>query len=220
MIQHHIQRQILRKIMEGHTHFGELIPDGVESNHFNYHLRQLIAQKYIEKTADGYCLTVRGKMEATHVSQTAAERDVEPHSVLLLAVRNTQGAWLLRQRKVEPNRNLLGFVHGEPVAGEPVTLTAKTRLLAKTGLSAEFTVRASGLITIYKDGALESFSHCILLVAENPSGELIQQDTTGENSWISAPDFSEDRFIPSMPLLISLVEGTHAAMYFDESYDV
>jgi len=124
----------------------------------------------------------------------------------------------MRRRSVEPNRGLIGFVHGEPFAGEPTTATAKARLLAKTGLTAEFTVRASGIITIYKDEVLESFSHCVLLTADNPSGELIAADATGENYWLSTPDFRAAEFIPSMPLLADIVTGQSPASFFDETY--
>jgi len=218
MLTHHIQQQILRKLVEGKTHFAELKPTAVESNHFNYHLHQLIGQKYIEKTADGYQLTSRGKLEGIHLNQKITERDSEAHTVLLLAVRNAAGAWLVRRRTVEPNRGLIGFVHGEPFAGEPVSHTAQTRLLAKTGLTAEFTVRASGMLTMYKDEVLESFSHCILLTADNPGGELIAADATGENYWLSAPDFRAAEFIPSMPLLADIVTGKSSASFFDETY--
>lgn len=219
MLEHHIQRQILHNVVLGKTHFAEMQPQGVASNLYNYHLHQLLAQKLISKNDDGsYRLTERGKLEGIHLGVKPAQTSTEAHSVLLLAVRRDDGAWLLRKRLAQPNIGLIGFVHGEPIAGESVMDTARARLAAKTGLTADFRAASSGLVTIYKNDELESYSHCILLRADNPSGELTAGDATGENTWLVNPEFTAPEFLPSMPALTQIITGETAPEFFELTY--
>ncbi|HET8709708.1 MAG TPA: NUDIX domain-containing protein [Candidatus Saccharimonadales bacterium] len=219
MLEHHIQREILHNVVLGKTHFAEMQPAGVASNLYNYHLHQLLVQKLLIKNGDGsYELTERGKQEGIHLGVKPAVASAEAHSVILLAVRRDDGAWLLRKRLAQPNIGLIGFVHGEPVADEPVTETAKRRLQGKTGLTADFHAVCSGLVTIYRHDELESYSHCILLSAKNPYGTLIAQDKTGENSWQSEPGFTSPEMLPSMPEIAKIVTGEAAPEFFELTY--
>ncbi|MCA9318231.1 hypothetical protein KDA06_01160 [Candidatus Saccharibacteria bacterium] len=65
MIEHHIQRQILRLLgTHEQARFTDIRPEGLENNAFQYHLRQLVAWGLVSKNTDGtYTLTSKGTGE-------------------------------------------------------------------------------------------------------------------------------------------------------------
>ena len=218
MIEHHLQKTILRKLGSfDSARFSDLKPANVEGNVYTYHLQQLIKSGLISKNDDNsYSLSSLGKEYLVTTAATTADQHQQAHSVLLLAVQRGN-EWLVRKRCIQPNLGLTGFVHGEPKPGEAVEVTAQARLLQKTGLTAEFIVRGSGLVQIYRGPELESFSHCIVLYANNPSGTLLDGDETGENSWVSATEFDSPQYLPSMPLLHDLLAKSEQ-FFFDKTY--
>ncbi len=221
MITHHLQKSIIRKLGGFEkAHFSDIQLGKVEGNIFTYHLQQLVKQDYIQKDEAGlYSVTAKGKNYLVKSGRPSHESPTEAHSVLLLVVsRNDE--WLVRKHLMQPNLGLYGFVHGEPQPDEGVTVTAAKRLEQKTGLQANFVVRASGLIRIYKNNELESFSHCVVLHAENPTGNLLPGDSTGENHWVSAKAFSETHYLPSVPALHELILTASGTTFFDKTYQL
>ncbi len=165
MLEHHLQKDILDTLVKcPSARYADLKPASVEGNIFTYHLQLLVKQGIVLKGEDGrYCLTAQGK--ALGINNKLKPRDLlqQAHSVLLLMVRNANGDWLLRKRLVHPMYGKVGFIHGEPRVYENITWTADDILLAKTGLSADFSIAGSGYIRIFQSEELESFTHFTLL---------------------------------------------------------
>jgi hypothetical protein len=223
MIEHHIQKKILRQLVLGHSRFSELNPSGVDSNLYNYHLHQLIAGHYVEKTDDNrYQLTELGKAEGINLKLNRQERLAQAHSVLLLQVRDASGKYLLRKRTAHPMHGRTGFLHGEPKAAEPLTTTATRVLLERTGLTGEFNVVGSGFIRIFLADKLESFTSFTMLAATIDYVEPpVPGDETGENFWTDSdtPDFSQSYMLPSMADLSALCAEHEAGHFFsDKNY--
>jgi len=205
MLEHHIQKDILKQLVHApEARFADLKPDSVEGNVFTYHLQQLIKAGLVEKTDDGrYHLTAAGKQEGIASELTKSEARRQAHAIFLVHVRDTEGRWLLRKRMVHPSYGKVGFIHGEPKAGEPVIETASKRLQQKAGLHAELRIAGSGYITINHGDELESYVAFTLLTGIVSARELIESDSTGENFWATDPDFSSDEFVPSMHDLVA-----------------
>lgn len=210
MIEHHIQKAILQKLIHiPDARYADLKPADMDGNIFSYHLHQLERAGLILKTEENrYALTASGKAEGINSNVPAAELHAQAHSILLLQVRDNDGKWLLRRRIVHPMHGYIGFLHGEPKIGQPVAETAADRLMQQTGLTASFRVQGSGYITLYKNDDLESYTHFTLLSAMDASGELIQSNNTGENIWIENPDFADTSYIPSMVALAKMTDTT------------
>ncbi len=208
MLEHHLQREILYTLVTNPTvRYSKLKPEGIDGNIFTYHLQQLIKQKLVVKSEDGsYSLTALGKAAGINSNQTMTDILLQAHSVLLMAVRNPKGDYLLRKRLAHPVYGKSGFVHGEPVAEEAIEDTATRIFKAKTGLEVTFKPRGSGYIRIFRGKDTESFTHFTLLFADGVTGDPIQTSKTGENIWISNPDFKDESMIPSMPDLVCRLE--------------
>lgn len=204
---HHIQKDIILKLAhKQQARFADLKPPHLDSNVFTYHLKQLVAAKLIAKTDDNcYHLTQKGKLAGINIRLDAKAELEQAHSVIYLAMRNPKGQWLLRRRLVHPAYGKVGFMHGEPSASETIHESANKLLMLRAGLEADFKVRGSGYLTLFRGDDLESFSHFTLLYADVPEMELTSPGESGQNIWYSG-DFTEPEMFPNMPKLISLID--------------
>jgi hypothetical protein len=125
----------------------------------------------------------------------------------------------LRKRLAHPTYGKIGFIHGEPVAGEPIADTANAILSRRTGLpTADFTVVGSGYIRIFQQHELESFTAFTMLNALIGHGAPKAKDETGENLWLVSPDFTGDDMLDSMADLIHHLEASQDLFFADLTY--
>jgi hypothetical protein len=209
MINHHIQKEILDHLVTvPQARYADLKPTDMDGNAFSYHLHQLIRDGYIKKLdTGGYRLTAQGKAEGINNKLSHKDLYAQAHSILLLAVRDNDGRWLLRKRLVHPMYGRVGFVHAEPLFNEKIIVTAVAAFESRTGLQADFQPLGSGYIRIFQDDEIESFTHFTLMTASIENNSSATSDKTGENFWYEGDDFSSDEFVPSMPFLTKLVNN-------------
>lgn len=221
MIDHHLQKDILKKLVECESaSFSELKPSDVEGNIFTYHLQQLVKQKVISKLDDGnYTLTAKGKALGINSALTGDEVLQQAHSVLFMVLEDPEKGWLLRRRLAQPVYGKLGFVHGEPIFTESVEITASQIFKTKTNLDAEFKVHGSGYVRMTRGEALESFTHFTLLHAHSYEGELVEKLGKGENVWLKESELSDVDLIPSVVPLIEQINA-NGQFFLDLDYDL
>jgi len=219
MIEHHIQRRILHALVKTDTaRFTDIRPKNLDTNIVTYHLKQLIKQGYVKKNPDGrYCLTNKGKVIGTTIMMSKEDAFFEAHTVLLMALQNDSGQWLLRKRLAQPMFGWSGFVHGEPIAGQAIADTARQIFKDKTGLDAEFSPRSSGYVTFMDGDTHQSFIHFTLLYANKFSGDLLPKVGNGENYWYSG-DFSDEKMLPSMKPLVDALNSDKNHTFFELTY--
>lgn len=191
--------------------YSQLKPAQLDGNVFGYHLKSLIAGKMVAKLPSGeYTLTSSGREYIVRRYETPV---ASAHSIFLIVLRRN-GQYLLRRRKVMPLIGYAGFVHGEPTPGHGTTQAARERLYAKTGIDCLLVVQGSALITQYKEGELQSFSHAIILYGETSQDILMSSDATGENYWSKTLD--EPGTLPSCHDIIAMVNKS--ANYLEKTY--
>lgn len=203
MVDHHLQKRIIVQLVECETaHYAELKPPNIEGNVFTYHLKALLRDRLIEKTIEGtYQLTNAGKLFGINASLKKKEILAQAHPIILLSILDGD-RWLLRKRLVQPLYGKIGFIHGEPMAGQTIEEAAAATLKRRTGLTGEFVVRGSGYIRFSQDEELIAFSQFTLLKVSKLKGTLIKSDQHGENIWLDKPDFNGTDMIPSMLELV------------------
>ncbi len=198
---HHIQRSIIDRLGTNEfLRYGQLKPRELDGNVFGYHLKQLISAKLVHKDESEYRLTAEGREYFTHRFENPL---FAAHPILLMVVRSG-GSYILRERSVQPLIGRIGFIHGEPVAGEAVELTASRRIRDKTGLEVDFTVHGSALISQYSGDDLVSYSMAIILCGSTELPMKIEQDETGRN--LLANDLRIQDILPSCQDIQSMIE--------------
>jgi len=133
---HHIQAKILGKLLYAEScNYAALRPDGVESNHFTYHLEQLIKAQLIVKHAKQYTLSPQGLAVVDRLSQEKMVERLQPHIVTAIDLVNAKGETLLFKRNFQPYFHRLGFPLGKTHFEEDVMAAAVRELEEKTGLT-------------------------------------------------------------------------------------
>jgi ADP-ribose pyrophosphatase YjhB (NUDIX family) len=132
---HHIQAKILRKLLYASTlHYAAMRPDSVESNHFAYHLEQLLKAGLVRKTGKDYSLSPQGLAYVDRLSQTKMTNRLQPHIITAIDLTTPTGETLLFKRHFQPYLRLAGFPLGKLHYEEPVLEGAVRELAEKTGL--------------------------------------------------------------------------------------
>jgi DNA-binding HxlR family transcriptional regulator len=130
---HPIQARILRTMLfREKSRFVDLNTLKLPTDHFNFHLKQLLALGLIVKSPDNrYCLTAKGKEFANRLDtdQIVLERQAKI-SIVVCGVRKSGRTrqYLVQQRLKQPSYGFYGFVSGKIKWGETVSETAARAL--------------------------------------------------------------------------------------------
>lgn len=221
MVDHYLQKRIIADLVESEVaRYAELKPGHIEGNVFTYHLHSLIKQKLITKNKDGsYSLTNEGKLFGINGSLKARELLEQAHAIVLLSIQDSEGRWLLRKRLVQPMYGKIGFIHGEPKAGETIEEAGAQTLERRTGLRGYMEVKGSGYICLQDTVGLVAYSSFTLLEVTGLKGELRTADPHGENTWFDNPDFASLDMIPSMVDLTNAVLAP-GLFFLDKAYTI
>ena len=86
---HYIQNKILYNLtLNEKARYSQLRPPEIESNHFIYHLKQLMIEKLVNKRTDGtYTLSSSGKAYVDRVSLSSFRLRSQPKIVTSLFVK-------------------------------------------------------------------------------------------------------------------------------------
>lgn len=216
---HHIQRTILHNLMRGDSlRYRDIKPTGVESNLFTYHLKALMKEGYVEQTANKtYSLTIDGRRYVDTLSLEPLKPRLQPKIIILLAIHDRLGRWLLMRRKVQPLLGQVGLPYGKLYLGETVREAAHRELFDQTGLKCNLKHVGDGYVTIEEHGALvsEIFFHMFRGLAE--TDQLYEANTAGEVFWGDLePDWTQEYYMRSMPTLMRLLDGPGENRFFTE----
>jgi 8-oxo-dGTP pyrophosphatase MutT (NUDIX family) len=196
---HPIQSTILCELLfVEDAAFKELNKNGLGSDLFSFHLRQLTDWKLITKNELGrYLLTTRGKEYANRFDSVAVEVERQPKlGVLIVGIKNIKGKnlFLGQQRLKQPYFGFWGFVTGKIKWGEKAFETAERELLEETGLSAKLTLVGLRHKTDYsKQGELLEDKYFLTFKAENMQGNLIENFEGGKNRWMTKGELLEQK---------------------------
>jgi len=215
---HPIKREILyRLITNTHIPFSKLKPEGVESNLFIYHLKELIKEGLVCKRADGkYELTAEGLVFADRLSLSSFKPRIQPKIITLIVCKNKNGECLLYTRRRQPFIGLSGFVYGKIHLGEKVAEAAQRELKEKTGLQAKLAHLGEAYLTTVQDGNVVASIFCHVFYGENPTGQLIKDSEIGECFWASLKSLGREKFMPGFFDILSLVKKRSPHLFFAE----
>lgn len=227
---HETQAIILRKLLFVKEAEFSLLQKETEltSDHFNFHIRKMLDEGYVDKISGKYSLSVKGKEYANRMDTDENEIEKQPKiSVAITLERVGRGGereFLFQQRKKNPYYDFWGRVGGKMRWGETVVEAAKRELLEETGLEAELEYR---LLYHKRDfdkesGKLLEDKIFLCVYANTYTGELIEEFEGGINKWMSHDEFqtydkrfkSVDEFKELMDMGESFAERE---FYYDKS---
>lgn len=219
MLDHYIQKNIVYNLaLTQSMRFSDLKPDDIDNKLFDYHLKKVVATGLVAKNEAGeYELTPQGRRVGKDALKKTDHLINRVYSVLFIVVRReSDDAWLLCRRKAHPLLGKVGFMHAVPDLESTAAESATQATLAKTGLTATFTVRGSGYLRMYEGDNMESFTHFTLLEATNATGQLSQNDELAEYYWQKEIDASDPDLLPSIPHFVDALQKP-GLFYFEKT---
>lgn len=199
---HWIQRHILKELAVADTkRYTELKPDGIEGNLFQYHSKDLQKQGFIDRSEEGYTLTLKGKAFVANLSLTRdMKRRVQPRVITMIVAKNDQNEWLLFKWKRQPYRGRVSFPSGRLAFGENIYESAEDQLRFKTGYKSELTY--IGTVIMQNEG-----DHIVAqaFVATNLTGSHGSDGLTGESFWARIDNVSKDIQLSGLGQIIDWV---------------
>ncbi len=196
---HTAQAHILRHLLfVPKAQFSELQRQtGLSSDHFNFHIKKLIEEEYVEKNEKYYLLTQKGKEYANRMDTDENEIEKQPKVSVVLSLerKNEYGEreFLFQQRKKHPYFDFWGRVSGKMRWGETIIDAAKRELKEETGLKADLEYK---LLYHKRDfdkasGKLLEDKIFLCVYATHVWGELIDQFEGGLNKWMTQKEFED-----------------------------
>ncbi|MDP3093752.1 MAG: NUDIX hydrolase [bacterium] len=185
------------------SRFADLNTLKLPTDHFNFHLKQLIGAGLIQKDKKGfYSLAIKGKEFANRLDtdKIVLERQAKV-AVVVCAVRQhgETRQYLVQQRLKQPSYGFYGFVTGKIKWGETVSETAAREFLEETGLKAKLSLAGIEHKMDYSQrGEILEDKFFFIFRAENPKGPLTKNFEGGRNVWLTKkeilklPDIFDD----------------------------
>lgn len=209
-----VQGLILRQLFTRDSlRFSEINTEGYSSDHFSYHLRQLIKHGLIERTDDDrYRLSVIGRSRGVLLS-TQSSGFIEQGFIACRIVisRETDGIkqYLIQERTKVPYKDYLAEPGGKILYGENIIDAARRNLLAETGLDCDLEVKG---IVHYKDEyqkIIVQDKYFFVIKGSKPTGDINPHGPTGKNCWMSLDNLSKNsKAHQGLTELIEIAEGS------------
>jgi 8-oxo-dGTP pyrophosphatase MutT (NUDIX family) len=192
---HDAQTSILRELLfrpaAGYAQLQK--PTNLTSDHFNFHIKQLVETGYVEKVSRGkYRLTPRGKEYANKLDTDANVIERQPKSAVILAIKKGD-KWLFQQRLKHPYYGFYGFPSGKIRWGETILETAARELEEEAGLLADHEYKGLYHEQVFQQETGEQLEDKIfhVILCTNPRGNLKAKFEGGNNAWMSQSEVAK-----------------------------
>jgi len=222
---HPIQARILRTMLfKEKSRFVDLNTLKLPTDHFNFHLKQLLALELAEKSDNKYYLTAKGKEFANRLDtdQIVLERQAKI-SVVVCGVGKSGKTkqYLVQQRLKQPSYGFYGFITGKIKWGETVGETAAREFLEETGLKAKLSLAGIEHKMDYpKKGEILEDKFFFIFRAENPKGHLTEIFEGGRNVWLTRREILKLPDIFDDVLKIIKIVDQKNLIFFEAKYKV
>lgn len=227
---HQAQVAILRHLLfSTEASFADILKTtDMTSDHFNFHIKKLLEEGYVEKLEKGYKLSRKGKEYANRMDTDENEIEKQPKISIAITLERKgekgEREFLFQQRKKHPYYDFWGRVGGKIRWGETIIEAANRELMEETGLEADFEYKL-----LYHKRDFDKKTKKLLedkvflcVYADSYRGELIEEFEGGVNRWMTHEEFAKqpkrftsvDEFKTLMDQGIGFAERE---FYYDES---
>lgn len=190
---HPRQAQILTTLLfRERARFSDLNVTKITTDHFTFHVNQLLATGLIEKTQNKfYRLTVKGKEFANRFDTEKAKVERQAKVAVLIVVIK-KDKYLVQKRLKQPYYGLHGFPTGKVKWGETVSAAGRRELEEETGLKAKIKlVGVKHKMDYNREGHLLEDKYFFVMRATQPQGTLVANFEGGQNIWLSREEINK-----------------------------
>lgn len=201
---HYYQKELIKILVtKPSLRFNELLIEELESEHMNYHLKQLIDIGLVIKLKSKYALSDSGKDYSNLMDSETDLIEKQPKtSVIIRAVRKIKPGkteYLMTRRLRQPYLGKVGAPTGKVRFGETFEEAAERELYEETGLTAKklFLQEIYHKLRKREDNIWVQDVVFYIFLAKSFSGKLIKKTHVQENFWATKNDvFNSKKYDP------------------------
>lgn len=215
---HHIQRKILGKLLYAESlTYSQMRPPGVESNHFAYHLEQLVHAGLVAKHDKKYLLAPQGLATVDRMSQEKMVDRSQPHILTVINLTNAKGETLLFQRTFQPYIHKFGFPLGKTHLEETLDQAAARELLEKTGLT-NVPLKQRGIVYVHTTQQGLTITKALCHVLEGRVKEAVPATSSHRGScvWADVSKYKPQQMMPGFFEIKELLDAKKPGLFFAE----
>jgi len=218
VIEHHIQREIIDRLMHAESlRFKALKPDGMESNIFMYHLKQLINQGLVTKVDNVYVLAPAGLQYVDNLSSIGSKPIAQPKVICILYIQNKAGDILVAQKKVQPFIGAHMLPSGKQRLEESIDQHVVRELEEKFAITEQAVRRGTAEVMLYDVPSQILLTHIIGQVYEVVIERLNTSPETDRYTYNWQSDVGKLDFLPGTLELISRLRQDQDPFFFSYS---
>ena len=203
-----VQNQIISRLKNAdRLRYSQIMPEGIANDLYNYHLKTLIAKNLIEKHADGYGLSDKGRRYVADVHHTRdqSQRLFKINVITIDSrVQDGQLQILNQERQAQPSYGKIGVMGGTILKGEALLDGAKRKLENETGLVANFVLLGHERRMRYQDAELLSDVLFPICYSDQSEGTL-RNTEYGKNYWVSIDQAIENEKKDPRDSIVSII---------------
>lgn len=212
---HTAQMTILRHLLlSPGAGFAELQKQTeLSSDHFNFHIKKLVDERYVQKSGMQYVLTRAGKEYANRMDTEDNVIEKQPKISVALIIENSKGEFLAQQRLKQPYYGFWGRPTGKIRWGETMLEAAARELDEETGLSADLSVAGFYHKMDYdkESGELLEDKIFVLIYGTHPQGKLVVDGEGHHNEWMSDKTMNaKEKVFQSVPEITKMAQINNA----------
>lgn len=199
-------------------HYAQLRPERVESNHFAYHLEQLVKTKFVDKKGKAYCLAPEGLAYVDRMSQAKMIERLQPHIVTAIDLTTSDGKTLLFKRNFQPYIHQVGLPLGKLHYTEQVEQAAVRELEEKTGIK-DIGLQHRGVVYIQasmKRVVIGRVLYHVFHADVSQALPTVTPEDRGETYWANHRSLQESELMPGFLRIKELLAGNPDELFFDE----
>lgn len=205
---HFIQKHILDELRAtGSMRYAALQPEGIESSHFRYHLKELERDGYVISPERGvYELTAKGQHHVDRLSRGTVNALNMP-KVITYTLLTHGDSYLLQVKDREPYKGLLNMIGGKVHESETTAVAAVREVREKAGIEIDTPALAGVFEVIIRRGT-DLLTHVIAYVYTAEVAEVPESLTPIKKTELTqAPNLA-----PDILAIISAVQGVNRSL--------
>ena len=197
--------------------YSQMRPAGVESNHFAYHLEQLVNAGIVAKQGKQYLLAPQGLALVDRMSQEKMVDRVQPHILTVINLTNAKGETLLFQRLFQPYIHRFGFPLGKTHLEETLDQAASRELLEKTGLT-KIPLKQRGIVYVHtiQQGLTITKALCHVFDGKVKDELPTTSSHRGSCLWADVSTYKPEQMMPGFFEIKSLLDAKKPGLFFAE----
>ena len=199
---HNVRKHILQVLSYAKwARFRDMKPKNVDSNLYNYHLKALTKEGYVEHVeGKGYRLSPMGLRYVDHLSSNGFNPRWQPKIINMLYVENPNGLVLLWQKHRQPFVGAWTLPNGKMHYEDHSIMEGASREASYFLAGCKIDLQFAGVAEIYAKISQELVSHVVANIFRAYPERI--PDTMGDMIWVDIEKENSLKYAPATKQII------------------